>query len=516
MSVRHLPLSRSVIVDVLRAIVSRPISNHKTLPPSQPLILTWRNKPSTRFKPCTPHRVYSTQASPLPFPDSFDTRTNPGDPLLSDDNQESEEGGDATVVQPKSKVKKDRYHTLTTTDANGQVRTNVKGYTLKSKKVKGTTTADYNRLMMYAIRENRVNKAIALFREMEHQKIKPDKYSYSMIINGYSKQSDLTRATKWLNRMLSRDIKPDAHIYTTLIDGYMREANVNQAEKMFRVMMKFNMKPTLVTYNILMHHSVRQLNMESALKFWGNLLEAGLKSDVYTFAIILHGLGCEGRVDEAWRIFKTMQAEKVDVNEIVATTLMGMHVRQHDNEYAIQLYDKFFKNPKLRPTSHTKNVLLNAVISKADTNTIKEYYQEYQNSLKDKRETPLFVGANVVTYTTFMRAFLRRDDLGMVGQVYADMTERNVQPSLVTYATLMLAHAYVPDPESCNRILNELKKSGLELNAVIYTIAMRAWAKAGRWEQVKSTYDLMKQDNIKPTKLTMEVLRYGRSKSGEM
>jgi pentatricopeptide repeat protein len=518
MSVRHLPLSRSVIVDVLRAIVSRPISNHKALPPSQPLILTWRNKTSTCFKPCTPHRVYSTQASPLPFPDSFDARNNLGDPLLSDDNQDSEEDSDdETDTRPKTKThKKDKYHTLSTTDAKGQLRTDVKGYKLKQKKVKGTTAADYNRLMMYAIRENRVNKAISLFREMELQHITPDKYSYSMIIHGYSQQSDLTRATKWLNRMLSRDIKPDAHIYTTLIDGYMREANVNKAEKMFRVMMKFNMKPTLVTYNILMHHSVRQLNMESALKFWGNLLEAGLKSDVYTFAIILHGLGCEGRVDEAWRIFKTMQDEKVDVNEVVATTLMGMHVKQHDDEYAIQLYDKFFKNPKIRPTSHTKNVLLNAVISKADTNTIKEYYQEYQNSLKDKRDTPLFVGANVFTYTTFMRAFLRRDDLSMVSQVYADMTERSIQPSLVTYATLMLAHAYVPDPESCNRILNELKKSGIELNAVIYTIVMRAWAKAGRWEKVKGTYDLMKQDNIKPTKLTMEVLRYGRSKSGEI
>lgn len=512
MSVRHLPLSRSVIVDVLRAIVSRPISNYKTLPPSKPLILTWRNKTSTRFKSCTPHRGYSTQASPLPFPDKVDTgRHLGGDPLVSDDESPEEETDDNTKAK-----KKDEYHRLTTRDAKGKVRTNVKGYTLKHKKTKAVTTAEYNRLMMYAIRENRVNKAISIFREMEQQHIKPDKYSYSMIIHGYSKQSDLTRAIKWLNRMLSRDIKPDAHIYTSLIDGYMREANVTKAEKMFRIMMKFNMKPTLVTYNILMHHSVRQLNVESALKFWGNLLDAGLESDVYTFAIILHGLGCEGRVDEAWRVLKRMQEENVDVNEVVATTLMGMHVKQHDNEYAIQLYDKFFKNPKLRPTSHTKNVLLNAVISKADTNTIKEYYQEYQNSLNDQCDSPLFLGANVFTYTSFMRAFLRRDDLAMVSQVYADMTARNIQPSLVTYATLMLAHAFVPDPESCNRILNELKKGGLELNAVIYTIVMRAWGKAGRWDKVKETYDLMIEDNIKPTKSTMEVLRDRRSRSGEI
>ncbi|KAI9331391.1 hypothetical protein BD770DRAFT_423015 [Pilaira anomala] len=101
----------------------------------------------------------------------------------------------------------------------------------------------------------------------------------------------------------------------------------------------------------------------------------------------------------------------------------------------------------------------------------------------------------------------------MVSQVYSDMVARHIQPSLVTYSTLMLAHAFVPDPESCMRILEELKRGGVELNAVIYTIVMRAWAKAGKWDNVKSTYELMKQDNIQPTKLTMEVLRYGGSES---
>ncbi|RCI03495.1 hypothetical protein CU098_005541 [Rhizopus stolonifer] len=477
MTVRHFALSRSVILDVLRAIVSRPISpTALARQRPQPLILTSK---TLWLGSC--QRAYSTQA------------------LLLDPKNDTQE------------EKKDRYHYFTKKLPNGTKKL-VKGFALKEKKEKPKHLMDYNKRMMYAILENRVNKAVQLLRDMENNHIKPDLSSYTIIINGYSTQGDMFRAKKWMKRMMQNGIEPDAYVYTSLIDGYMREANVDKAETTFRSMMSRNIQPTLVTYNILMHHSVRQLNMESALRFWSNLLEAGLKSDVYTFAIVLHGLGDEGRVDEAWRIFNRMQQEEIDVNEVVATTLMGMHVKQHDNEYAVDLFHKFFKTKPLKPTHHTRNVLLNAVIANADTDTIKKYYGQYKEHLaqKDRTGTPLFIGANVYTYTTFMRAFLRRNDLSMVSQVYKDMAEQHIQPTLVTYATLMLAHAYVPDPESCSRILNSLKSSGIKLNAVLYTIVMRAYAKAGRWEQVRQTYELMKQDKVEPTKLTMEVLRYGR------
>lgn len=497
MSIRRLPLSRSVIVDVIRAIISRPISNFKT----QPLTFTCTNK---KIVTCSTQRLYSTHATSLAIKESNENKPELISPLDND---------------TKKKEKIEKYHLLSTVDANGRIRKNVKGFTLKEKKEKPKNVLEYNRLMLFASRQDRLNKAIRIFREMENSGLKPNVCSYTIIINGFSKQSDMKRARRWFRRMYENNVMPDANVYTSLIDGYMREANVDQAENIFKKMMKKKIKPTLVTYNILMHHSVRKLNTESALKFWSSLLEAGLKSDVFTFAIILHGLGNEGRVDEAWRIYKTMQEESVDVNAVVATTLMEMHVKQHDNEYALNLFNNFFhKNSNLRPTAHTRNVLLNAIVSQADNDTIQKYYEQYLNSLKETTatESPLFAGANVYTYTTFMRAFLRRNNLLMVSQVYQDMISRHIQPSLVTYATLMLAHAYVPDPEACQRIFTELKNNGIELNAVIYTIVMRAWAKAGRWGKVKDTYDLMKKDNIKPTKLTMEVLRYGRSRSNEI
>jgi pentatricopeptide repeat protein len=394
----------------------------------------------------------------------------------------------------------------------------IKAWSQKKPKKKLSSVRKYNQYIYTLIEEDRINKAIHQLREMENDNLKPDVRTYTMIIKGFSNRSDMERARKWLSRMQRERVEPDVYTYTALIDGYMRGADLDHAEFMFRSMMEKGIKPTIVTYNVLMHHSVKQLNMESGLKFWENLLKAGLRSDVYTFAIIIHGLGKSGRVDEAWRIFKTMEEEKVNVNHVVATTLVGMHVKQHDNENAIKLFHNFFdaQSPyKFTLSDHTRVVLLNAVISNAEKQTIHDYYDQYNNasSSPDAKLSTLFVTPNVFAYTSFMRAFLRHDDLAMVTQVYNDMMARRIKPTLVTYATLMLAHAFVPNPEACNRIMDELKNGGVQLNSVLYTITMRAWAKAGRLDMVKATYEDMKANNIEAGKLTMEVLRWAGSRS---
>ncbi|KAI9300450.1 hypothetical protein BJ944DRAFT_170793 [Cunninghamella echinulata] len=101
----------------------------------------------------------------------------------------------------------------------------------------------------------------------------------------------------------------------------------------------------------------------------------------------------------------------------------------------------------------------------------------------------------------------------MVSQVYHDMMARHVKPTVVTYSILMLAHAFVPDPPACEKILMELKKHHLEVNTALYTIVMRAWAKAKRWDQVTRVYDEMKTNNIEPNKMTVEVLRWAKEKN---
>ncbi|KAI8367640.1 uncharacterized protein BYT42DRAFT_586958 [Radiomyces spectabilis] len=502
MSFRHIGHSHSLIVDVLRAIISRPVTCHQQGPLRNKtfgsFVITSQNASSL------PYRSRLFQGPSFLMPRYYTTQVQPK-PVCDIDRPTC----DSLVEEHVAPTTRPKFHKKI---SHKKARAASKRWNgLKPKKAP-STVANYNWRIWFAIRDGRVNKALEYLREMENRDMEPDNATYNLIINGFCKQGDMERAIKWYKRMAKRNVKATVHTYTSLIDGYMRTSNVDQAEETFRLMMKKKIKPTLVTYNILMHHSVRQLDIDTAVKFWGNLLQAGLQPSVYTFAIMIHGFGDAGQVDEAWRLYELMQKHNIDVNTVVATTLMDMHTIHHDNQNTIRLFHDFFrKNEKnLQPSAHTRNVLLNAVIATATKEEIKTYYDQFLTTLNEKQTTAVFSGPSVYTYTSFMRAFLRRDDLAMVSQVYQDMVQRSVKPTLVTYSVLMLAHAFVPDPEACARILDELKRNGIEVNVVLYTIVMRAWAKSGRWDQVRQVYEEMKQANIEPSKRTMEVLRWGQ------
>ncbi|KAG2220064.1 hypothetical protein INT45_007308 [Circinella minor] len=546
MSSRPLCFSHSVIIDVLRAIVSRPISSNTTTvrccsaksyrhSNSRHQALFWQQQQQQQqlswtnphcITPSLGRRLYASRALSVPVmeeevPEEEEDRWRDLESLIEQEPMNKDHSctlNDTTATSASS--------LSSTTSSKGKLRRelydgriiDIPGYKLIKPKRGPRTVQDFNRSIKEAVMDHRMNKALSYVRKMESQELRPDAVSYTLIINGFSKLSDMKRAHKWYHRMKRNGIEPDVYTYTGLIDGYMRIADVANSENTFRTMMIKGIRPTLVTYNVLMHHSVRQLDVSTAVRFWSRLVDAGLQPDAYTFAIMMHGLGDEGRVDQAWRLYEEMKKENVDVNHVVATTLMGIHVKHHDNSYAIELFRKFFNESgggkRLAPTSYTRNVMLNAVVANAKLSTIHEYYEQFLQELdKDKDNKPsrslLFSGASVYTYTTFMRAFLRRDALPMVSQVYQDMRVRHVKPTMVTYAILMLTHAYIPDPDSCVRILNELKHAGFKPNVVLYTIVMRAWAKAGRWDEMKQTYADMKAANIEPSKSTMSVLQWG-------
>ncbi|KAI8970045.1 hypothetical protein BDF20DRAFT_889022 [Mycotypha africana] len=596
------------IAEILRAIITRPI-----YPNSKPniynnllslsvkplfvknhdLLFAWRHSAYTR--PYTIQTISPTSTSvnllthsqpslrktpkhsPALLPESqFSKRRFTTASITSSlNNQDQNNTPPASPPLVNEVKKKGRYVLVHDSKGNAHwARKNI----LKKPKRKPSTVAEYNKNIMNITLNHQLNKAIKLFREMQQRHLYPDVQTYTIIINGFARQADMTRAYKWYQKLLNNyrthhyapTLKPNVYVYTTLIDGYMRESNVDQAEAMFRVMLQKGISPNITTYNVLMHHSVVQFNTEAALKFWDRLLKAGLRSDVYTFAIMIHGLGNESRVDEAWRLFELMQKEKISLNTVLATTLMNMHTDHKDYQYAIELFYRFFSNNgALKPSESTKTVLLKAVLHSSPLAKVYDYYSQYRESLKQQQrqkqkmkkkakrqatrqlndkegnnaeatapppaskvESPshaLFVGASVYTFTTFMRAFIKYRDFRMVSTVYADMLAHNVQPNLVTYSVMMYSFSCLCEPETCYRILEDLRRmcyhqqqqkeegataphpSSLKLNAVHYNIVISAFGKAGKWQNAKYIYDLMKQDGIKPDKYTMEAFRHARN-----
>lgn len=571
MPLRHAPLIDSVIIGVLRAIIARPGSSlgptrKKPSLPRSPFVNTPHFVPVSipqaslfgfsghAFRTQVGSRFHSTQAEAhkLATECPGSKIANNGSPAKQHKDPGSMRKlqangysrhqlrmrlGVSSYNKAKKSVQFHRFFEKGTVDKAPKASDGVYFTKYKRPKTLPSDTVNINRrLKQLLLKEGKINAAIKFLREVEVQQKQertegPDLKSYTMLVQSFGRASNMKSAVSWFRRMQSRGIKPDVNIYTTMIDGFMRLSDVDQAEQYFAEMIKCNIQPNLVTYNCMMYHATQQLDMATTEAIFSRLMAAKLKPDPYTYAILINGYGMHDNVDEAWRLMQVMERKHIKISPVIATTIMAMHRRHNDNVGVRKLYTDFFsptkdtpaeqvQSPPMEPTAHTHNVLLNAILAESAHPMVRQYYNHYiktlptpkrqaHSNIKVTDQTGL---ANAYNFTTFMRAFLRHDDYSAVIGVYKDMLKLNVQPTIVTYGTLMLAHAFVPDPEMCTRIHQELERTAsLKPNVVTYTILLRAWAKVGNWEMVGKVYQEMRSNNIEPNKETLSVLRRWKS-----
>lgn len=565
MPLRHAPLIDSVIIGVLRAIIARPggslgPTRRKTTLPRSSFVHTPNFVPVPipqaslfgisrhGFRPQLGSRFHSTQAdvSKTAVERAASNTAHVGSSVKHKGNgtmrklevngysrhQLRMRLGASGYNKAKKSVLFQRYFQKGTVDKSPAPSDGVYFTRYKSPKRLPTTTANINRhLKQLILREGRTNAAIKFFREVEVQQKRertegPDLKSYTMLVQSFGRAGNMKSAVSWFRRMQSRGIKPDVNIYTTMIDGFMRLSDVDQAERYFAEMINANIKPNLVTYNCMMYHATQQLDMATTEAIFARLMAAKLEPDPYTYAILINGYGRHDNVDEAWRLLQVMEKKHIKISPVIATTIMAMHRRHKDHSGVRKLYADFFSpskdtpaeqaKPAIEPTSHTHNVLLNAILAESSHQMVHQYYNHFLKTIPTSKQqahsnsklTDQTVLGNAYNFTSFMRAFLRHDDYTSVIGVYKDMLRHQVKPTIVTYGTLMLAHAFVPDPDMCTRIHHELERTTtLKPNVVTYTILLQAWAKVGNWDMVGKVYQEMRSNDIEPNKETLSVLR---------
>ena len=66
---------------------------------------------------------------------------------------------------------------------------------------------------------------------MESRRIKPDVYSYNIVIGGFAKLWKTDKAQFWFDEMQRQGVAPDIVSYGTLINSYLNEKNIEKKKK---------------------------------------------------------------------------------------------------------------------------------------------------------------------------------------------------------------------------------------------------------------------------------------------
>ncbi|CAH8387182.1 unnamed protein product [Eruca vesicaria subsp. sativa] len=366
------------------------------------------------------------------------------------------------------------------------------------------STITFNTLLSILLKRGKTGMALDLFHEMRATYgVKPDCYTYNVLINGFCKNSMVSEAFRVFRDM---ECRPDLVSYNTIIDGLCRAGKVETARNVLKGMVLKDVFPNVVSYTTLVRGYCMKREVDEALVVFREMVVTrGLKPNGVTFNTLIKGLSEAQRFGEIREIlgdegitfapdgctFNVLIKAHCDAGDVdAAVKVFRETVRPDSASYsvlirALCLRQEFDKAERLFNELYEKEVLLRKDGSKPLAAAYNPMFEYLCANGKTRQAERVFrqlmkIGAqDPPSYRTLIMGHCREGSFKGGYELLVLMLRREFVPDLETYELLidgllkkdeaLLAHdvlqkmlrsSYLPVAATFHCVLGELVKRG--------------------------------------------------------
>ncbi|KAF9434304.1 hypothetical protein BGZ76_008227 [Entomortierella beljakovae] len=227
----------------------------------------------------------------------------------------------------------------------------------------------------------------------------PSAWSYSIMITGFCRNSNLESALHYYHQMNNFQIAPDATICSRLIQLYLEHHQLDNAENILRLMRNSRMDISVHTYTMLIDYTSNTMNFRSALRYYQEMLDAGIKPDVHCY-----------------------------------TVLINTHIRAKCFTECDSTFEQMIM-AKIKPTLETLTSMLKAHSLRVDDRQVKKYW----NIILDMGLLP-----DVKSFTVLMQTYSQQGNTEMVEYIFREITQKRIEVDAVTLTTMIKTYGGLP------------------------------------------------------------------------
>nr|CAB3445489.1 unnamed protein product [Digitaria exilis] len=311
-------------------------------------------------------------------------------------------------------------------------------------------TPVYNRLILAALRESRLDLVEALYKDLLLAGAEPDvftrnlllqalcdagrmelaqrvfdamparnEFSFGILARGYCRAGRSFDALKVLDRMPSINLV----VCNTVVAGFCREGHVEEAERLVERMRAQGLSPNVATFNARISalcKAGRVLDAYSIFKDMQEEWQQGLpRPDQVTFDVMLSGFCDAGFVDEARVLVDIMRCggflRRV---ESYNRWLAGL-VRNGRIGEAQELLREM-THEGVQPNSYTYNIIVSGLCKEGKAFDVRRV----EDFIRSGVMTP-----DVVTYTSLLHAYCSKGNITAAYRVLDEMAQKGYFPS---------------------------------------------------------------------------------------
>lgn len=361
----------------------------------------------------------------------------------------------------------------------------------------------------------------------------PDVYSYSIVLQAYSKERRPDKAYQLLERMINdssnnHDIQPNTTCLNIVLSALATASNqknhtevkkntTEQAQALFHEMIHTYHQFDKQSLNIMLKLYINNNNPAKAqeiLYSWShedNGTFNNIVPDIISYNTVLHGWARHGRSAEAQTLFETMltviQPDLYTYNTLISAWVRSMvpssnydkddlETQHTYNQRAFQRVNTLFETMKevhsIEPDTITFNTCIAAASKAADVKSAYDYLHQLE-------EHPI-LQPNIVTYSTILDAHTVANSIhknkhhssleSIVLPLIQRMEEHYVSPNVIFYNTIL---HMLPVKHAHDFLMNYMIQKKNVFDGISYCTVLSAWSQENKYmDKAYYSYQLYK------------------------
>ncbi|UZJ54813.1 hypothetical protein CBS101457_004133 [Exobasidium rhododendri] len=272
---------------------------------------------------------------------------------------------------------------------------------------------------------------------------------------------------------------PTYHVHARLVEAYITANQIDQAEATLHRMVHFGYQPDTFLMNEVLNYYANSDDLTSTIALFQQMLDADIETSRRTFTILIAFFAKRKDVENASAVLEAMKAGGMEPDRFNYNSLLNAHVESSDWERAMGLFTWMFehKEPRLRPSSATYNIMLKAHVLRAlPVQDIFAFFKQMLSAGLLPDET---------TYTLVLQSVTDAGFMDLAEHVFGSIDERlggqkgkaaGKGANLWHFTVMIQGYLRIRRLDIARDYVNESRKRGYTADGILWAILIKAYA----------------------------------------
>jgi len=352
----------------------------------------------------------------------------------------------------------------------------------------------FNTMIDVCVRSGKMPEVWSIIEKMKEYGIKPDNFTYSTIIKGLNKNTNLN--------IIDNNEETQDESQT---DRQFKDKSPSELElafKLFENVKNFS-KPDEILYNCIMDACLRFEKIDKMMELYDEMILEKIKPSSITCGIIIKAYGMKGKLTKALEVYEEMKRENIDISSITYGCLINACIKNDNLNKSFELYEELAKN-KIQ-----MNIVLYTTLIKAysKTKNLQKVLEIFNKMKRDKNNSP-----NNVTFNSVIDCCIKCDEIKLSEKIFEEMKISGIKPDIVTFSTLIKGCLKKSELNKAIEYLNTMQKYDIKPDEVLLNSLLDGCEKMRKFGKAVEIFNYVRNFHVEPTMMSFSIMMkiYGK------